>query len=564
MYIINAAILVLFLTMAWFALHGAEDAMKMGVDNAGKYMLEDQKSKLKVAAHTAGLMAGNAIKGTTGETQQIEVLRDLIHNIRYEKDKSGYFFVAKQTTVVAHPVKSSLQGKDMGGVKDKNDVYLIKDLSQKARSGGGFVEYVWAKPGAGDTPKLSYAEMIPGTDLWICTGIYIDNISANQASMADEINAQVSSGTTRMLVVCGVIFAGIIALCLVIALGIVKGLKEMITNFQDIAEGEGDLTKRIAVRSKDEIGELAGWFNTFLEKLQNIIGKLAENSKQVDQSANELSSIASQLSEGSDDTAGRANNVAASAEEMSANLNNVAAAMEESSTNAGMVASAAEEMNATINEIAQNAEKARSISDQAVTKAQDASGQMDGLGQAALAIGKVVETITEISEQVNLLALNATIEAARAGEAGKGFAVVANEIKDLAKQTADATLDIKDKIGNIQNSTDGTVDGINEISEVINSVNEIVGSIATAVEEQSVATKEIANNIAQASLGIQEVNENVNQSSSVASEITGDIATVNQAAAEMSNSSNQVKFSSEDLQRMAAEMNDIVGSFKIE
>jgi methyl-accepting chemotaxis protein len=113
----------------------------------------------------------------------------------------------------------------------------------------------------------------------------------------------------------------------------------------------------------------------------------------------------------------------------------------------------------------------------------------------------VVETITEISEQVNLLALNATIEAARAGEAGKGFAVVANEIKELAKQTSAATLEIKEKIQNIQGSTDGTVKGINEISEVIRSVNEIVGTIATAVEEQSAATKEIASNIAQASRG---------------------------------------------------------------
>ena len=108
----------------------------------------------------------------------------------------------------------------------------------------------------------------------------------------------------------------------------------------------------------------------------------------------------------------RADNVAAAAEEMSANLNNVAAAMEESATNTSMVATAAEEMTATINEIAQNAEKARGIADQAVHKAGDASGQMDVLGKAAIGIGKVVETITEISEQVNLLALNATIEAA--------------------------------------------------------------------------------------------------------------------------------------------------------
>jgi archaellum component FlaC len=195
-------------------------------------------------------------------------------------------------------------------------------------------------------------------------------------------------------------------------------------------------------------------------------------------------------------------------------------------------------------------------------KAGETSGQMDGLGQAAEGIGKVVETITEISEQVNLLALNATIEAARAGEAGKGFAVVANEIKELAKQTSAATLEIKEKIQNIQGSTDGTVKGINEISEVIRSVNEIVGTIATAVEEQSAATKEIASNIAQASQGIQEVNENVNQSSTVAADITGDIAMVNQGASEIASGSDQVMASAENLKRMATELNSIVGSFK--
>jgi methyl-accepting chemotaxis protein len=164
---------------------------------------------------------------------------------------------------------------------------------------------------------------------------------------------------------------------------------------------------------------------------------------------------------------------------------------------------------------------------------------MDQLGAAANSIGKVIETITDISEQVNLLALNATIEAARAGEAGKGFAVVANEIKELAKQTAAATQDIKEKIEGIQGTTSMTVGQITEITQVINDVNDVVGNIATAVEQQSAATKEIATNVAQASQGIQEVNENVNQSSSVSGEISRDIAGVSVSMNEMSTSSSQ-------------------------
>ncbi|WP_419660378.1 methyl-accepting chemotaxis sensory transducer protein [Desulfosarcina variabilis str. Montpellier] len=563
MYIINVAILVLFITMIMFAIYNKNAVKELGIHKTGEVMLEDQKARIQLATHSAALMIASAIAGINDHNQQTSTIRNMVDAIIFEKDRSGYFFVYEGTVNVAFPVKKESVGKDLSQLTDKNGVRVIQELRDAARGGGGFVEYTWPKPGAGDQPKISFAEMIPGTQMWIGTGVYLDNIAAYQQTMAGEIDALVAKRTTSMVVVSGVIFVAIIALCLFIAFGIVRSLKEMIVSFQDIAEGEGDLTKRIQIQSRDEIAELAGWFNTFLEKLQTMIKKIAANSVHVDGSSTELAEIANMMSERASDTSTRADNVAAAAEEMSANLNNVAAAMEESSTNTSMVATASEEMTATINEIAQNAEKARTIADQAVHKAGEASGQMDELGKAAMGIGKVVETITEISEQVNLLALNATIEAARAGEAGKGFAVVANEIKELANQTSSATLEIKDKIEHIQGRTDVTVKGIDEISTVINSVNEIVATMATAVEEQSAATREIATNIAQASQGIQEVNQNVNQSSTVAAEITQDITVVNQSSGEIANSSDQVKVSAEDLKRMAAELNTIVGSFKV-
>jgi methyl-accepting chemotaxis protein len=563
MYIINVSILILFVTMVLFSVRNSNGVKDLGIEKTAEVMLEDQKAKIQVATHTAAMMLGTAIKDVTDKEQAVAVIRNLVDQIRYESDKSGYFLVYDGTVNVALPPKKELQGKDLAGIKDKNGVMIVQEMRDKARAGGGFVNYIWAKPGAGDTRKLTYAEMIPGTQMWIGTGVYLDNIEAYKDQMAGDIGSMVSKRTTTMVLVSGLIFAAIIALCLFIALGIVRALKEMVVGFRDIAEGEGDLTKRIAIQSKDEIAELAGWFNTFLAKLQEMVRKIADNSTHVDRSSTDLSEIASMMSHGAGETSSRADNVSAAAEEMTTSLNNVAAAMEQSSTNTSMVATAAEEMTATINEIAQNAEKARSISDRAVHKAGETSSQMDGLGQAAQGIGKVVETITEISEQVNLLALNATIEAARAGEAGKGFAVVANEIKELAKQTSAATLEIKEKIDNIQDSTSGTVKGINEITDVINSVNEIVGTIATAVEEQSAATREIANNIAQASQGIQEVNENVNQSSTVAAEISSDITVVNQSSSEIANSSDQVKVSADDLKRMAAELNTIVKRFRV-
>ncbi len=366
-----------------------------------------------------------------------------------------------------------------------------------------------------------------------------------------------------VLAVTAVLALIMICLAWFIVRGIIRPLHKMIHMVKDIAEGDGDLTKRLVVERNDEIGEVSGYVNQFIENIQGIVKRITANSNMIAASSGQLSSIAEELSSGAEDTSQRASIVATASEEMSANLNNVAAAMEQSSTNTNMVASAAEEMTSTIKEIAENAARARNISSKAVDQAKLASERMEDLGVAAKKIGMVTEAITEISEQTNLLALNATIEAARAGEAGKGFAVVANEIKDLARQTAQATLNIKNQIVDVQRTTEASVSEINQISEVISGVNDTVATIAAAVEEQNVATREIANNIAQASQGIQEVNENVSQSSAVAGNITEDISRVNLAATGISESSKKVQSSSEDLQRMAAELNAIVGNFKV-
>jgi methyl-accepting chemotaxis protein len=210
-----------------------------------------------------------------------------------------------------------------------------------------------------------------------------------------------------------------------------------------------------------------------------------------------------------------------------------------------------------------NSEKARGITGGAVTLAKSSSDRVEGLGQAAQEISKVTSTITEISEQTNLLALNATIEAARAGEAGKGFAVVANEIKELAKQTAEATDEIRNRIQGIQDSISGTITDIEQVPKVINDVDEIVSTIATAVEEQSTTTREIATNVAQASQGIQEVTENVTQSSNVTGEIAGEVSEVNRATGEMANSSSQINMSANELSKVADQLKSMVGQFKV-
>ena len=343
----------------------------------------------------------------------------------------------------------------------------------------------------------------------------------------------------------------------------IRPLQNVVTILDDIAKGEGDLTKRININSHDEVGILAQRFNTFAEKIQDIVREVSANASKLNESSSDLSDISGNMSTGADNMSAKSESVAGSAREMSTTLSSVAAAMRQASNNMNVVATATEQLTASVNEIAGNSEKAQRVTNLAVDQAKSASERVEELGNSATEIGQVTETINEISDQTNLLALNATIEAARAGEAGKGFAVVANEIKELARQTAEATEEIKGKISKNQESTAKTIAEIEQITAVIAEVNDIISGITAAVEEQSVMTKEIAGNVSQASVGIHEVNENVAMSSSVAEEIAKDIATVNSSAADMSKSSSQVYGSADHLSNLANKLEELVGRFKI-
>ncbi len=410
---------------------------------------------------------------------------------------------------------------------------------------------------------------------------------------------------------------------------------------------DGDLTQRVSVNGNDDIAVLEKSFNSLAGRFNEIIKTIHNMSSNLTNSAGDLSSTSDVMSSTAEGVRSQADLVEKSAEHITSSVDTVASAAEESSSSVSNISTMTEEMSSTFSNVAQTAQKtadnvknmahssedlssgissvaaaveqmtaslgevskstaqANHISQKANQRSNEINSGMQALVEASKQIDKVIEVIKDIADQTNMLALNATIEAAGAGEAGKGFAVVAGEVKELAKQSSDATDEIAGQIDQIQRSTDEAVKGIGEISTVISEIAEINETIASAVGEQSATAGEISRTITTSARTVKDVAANASESSNLVDEIArateetsktaGEVARhvdelsigikevarsgadsarsvqeisnsihgVNDASKETAAGAVQTSQLSNELSRMAGELSEIVSRFKI-
>jgi methyl-accepting chemotaxis protein len=338
-----------------------------------------------------------------------------------------------------------------------------------------------------------------------------------------------------------VMIVSAIAITLIIKRKVIRPLEGLRGHLTDIAQGNGDLTRRIPVEAgsdgapaKDEVSQLAASFNHFLENLQTLIRKVGLNTGKVASASGDLDKLSQQVATDANVTRSNAQTAHVVSKEVTSDMM--------------MVGAAVEEMVSSIREISGSAQTAAQISSEAVQEARGASDTIQRLSASTASIGEVLAMIEKVAAQTNLLALNATIEAARAGEAGRGFAVVANEVKDLAKQTAGATADIQARIGAIQNDSTSVQDAIARINKVIDQINQASVSIAGAVEQQTATTQQMSQLISSAVGKTNQINQTVEA-------MTGAVDSTASCA-------KRTETAAGDLATYAGELTSVVGSFK--
>jgi methyl-accepting chemotaxis protein len=561
----------------------------MGVEQSRKAMIEGQREKIEAATSTMAQTLASAVSTVDSEEARLEIFRALIKNAFFEKDRSGYFFIYKGTVNAAHPVNPALQGKDLNDLKGEDGVYSVRELAKAASSGGGFVDFTWDKPGK-DHPvaKLGYATMIPGTDYWIGTGVYVDEIEERTEAIKEAESASTLHALEiQLAAAAGLCLLILLPFSLIISRNIINPIADTKEAAKRIAMGQFDTA--LNIRTSDEIGELQESLTAMAKSLEGSMQELREHEAEAERKAEEAGKVSRMAEAANERAEQKTGELLEAAEELDRAVDAVSNASGRLSSRIGQahdgakeqanrVESAAttmNEMSSTILEIARNAsdtalsvDRARSMADEGADqvlrvvngiedvadKSKHLMADMENLGDQAKSIGVIINVINDIADQTNLLALNAAIEAARAGEAGRGFAVVADEVRKLAEKTMSATSDVTNAVKNIQRATqkniDNTVESVKVIDhvtvlandsgeslrQIVDLVNDATGqvqSIATAAEEHSAASEELNHGILQISEISDNTAEDMDESQKVVLDLTKLVETLSRLTERM-------------------------------
>ncbi len=481
------------------------------IDARRHQMMEAKTSELKLFMDLAKSSISDLLKSKDINTPEVQAqIKDRLSQLKYGENGYVFGFTGDGTTIVH--VKKALIGKNLFDLKDTNGVTLIKDLIEAGQAGGGEVTYQWPKPNTEATfPKLSYAIWIPELKWMLGTGFYIDDIDETVAALEASQAQQVTSTIITAIVISSVIAAILFALSMGLVNTIVKPIHSITRRLNDIASSDGDLTQRLDVASNDEIGDLANGFNSFVEKVHNLVLKTSETAESVHTSATKSQSLSSKITESVGNQRHQTDMVATA-------MNELSASSQEVSSNASEAANSANAANNSCNSAKEVVAEGISSVQSLVDEVEKASNVINNLQGDVGEIVTVLDVIRGIAEQTNLLALNAAIEAARAGEQGRGFAVVADEVRTLASRTQDSTQEIQGMIERLQKGSEEAVSvmlssktvgeqtvehstsagtSLDEIAQAVSAINNMNAQIANAAKEQSQVGESINENLMQ-------------------------------------------------------------------